>query len=391
MKASPRKNIRSVLAALLVTSALAGLACSTAAPSTPRQVGAFGAKATAAQPQKAVLTYAKGFAVEHLGDGYKKVFDGEGRELLLVPRGKQVPDQYKNLPTIQIPVQKVVVLSGTVTSLLRPLDVLDTIVATNQDKEFWYIEEVKTGLASGKVQFVGRSTALDYEKLLSLKPDVVFTYTRSGNMNEVLTKLDELRIPAAVDLQFLENHPLGRLEWIKFLAAFYNKDEEARIFFEQSEKHMEAILTKTRKASKPNVLWAIITMDGKAYVAKGGDYTDTSIELAGGNNLFKDLPKGEGSAPITAEELVARGMNADLWINSHQIHTFQPTIKDLVAANPYLRDLPAIKEGKVWKLKPWWYQTLDKTDEQIQDLAAIFHPELFPGYELKHLSKMPKE
>ena len=59
------------------------------------------------------LKYATKFKIENLADNCKKVTDGEGRELLLVPRGQEAPTEYKDLPVINTPVKRVVVVSTT--------------------------------------------------------------------------------------------------------------------------------------------------------------------------------------------------------------------------------------------------------------------------------------
>ena len=45
--------------------------------------------------------------------------------------------------------------------------------------------------------------------------------------DEVLAKLDELGIPYIADSQHLENHPLGRVEWVKLVGALLDMEEEA--------------------------------------------------------------------------------------------------------------------------------------------------------------------
>nr|MDA8229471.1 ABC transporter substrate-binding protein [Desulfitobacterium hafniense] len=117
------------------------------------------------------LKYAKGFKIENLADGCKKVTDGEGRVLLLVPQGKQPPTDYKNLPLIYTPVKRVVIVSTTQAAFLRPLDELGSIIGVNSEKNLWYIDEVKAGMENGKIQMVGSGGMgpLDYDRLVALK------------------------------------------------------------------------------------------------------------------------------------------------------------------------------------------------------------------------------
>ena len=241
-------------------------------------------------------------------------------------------------------------------------------------------------MEEGRIELVGGGMGEpDYEKILALKPDIVFMYTGLPTQEKVFEKFKEMGITVAVDNEWLENNPLGRLEWIKFLAAFYDKDEEAKDFFEKVDKRVKEIAFKVSMEKRPDVLWGSIWR-GKCYVPAGDSYVAKMISIAGGNYLFSDL-KGTGSANVTLEELYARGKNADVFIYS----SFPPyvnSLKDILKGAPILAELKAVKEGKVWCYQPWYYQSLDKTDEIIEDLAAIFHPELYPGHEPGYFVKL---
>ncbi len=352
--------------------------------------GGCAAKGQSSQTAKKTeeVKYAQGFQIEYLNNGCKRLFDGEGRELLLVPRGQKPPADSENALKIEIPVKKVVVCSTTQAALLKPLGVLNSIVGVTTEEKNWFIDPVKKAMAKGEIVYLGKNTAMDYEKLRALRPDVVFIYTKTPGMSEVLQKLNELGIPVAVDNEYLEEHPLARMEWVKFLAAFYDKEKEADNFFNQAVKRAQEVEEKTAGAKgKPKVLWGSISQ-GKVYVPRAGSYVAKMIAMAGGDYLFNDLA-GTGSASITLEEFYARGQQADVYISSTSPNYGVTSIQKIIAQGEILSGLKAVKEEKVWCFQPWYWQTLDQTDEQIEDLAAIFHPELYPDYKLKHFLKLP--
>lgn len=337
------------------------------------------------------LKYAQGFKIENVAGGCQKVTDGEGRALLLVPKDKQPSTEYKNLPIIYTPVKRVVIVSTTQAAFLRPLDELGSIIGVNAKQNLWYIDEIKAGMESGKVQMVGSGGMgpLDYDKLIALKPDVIFMSTATTGDTQTLKKLDELKIPVAVDNSWLEQDPLGRLEWIKFIAAFYDKGEQADDFFADVMKKSTDISAKAAGDKvKPKVLWGMI-YQGKAYVAGADSYAAKMIAMAGGDYLFNNI-KGTGSVPVTLEEYYAKGKEADVYIDSSMANLEHNSIANITAQGKVLADLPTIKGGKVWSFQPWYWQSLDKTDEMMGDLAAIFHPNLFNGYQLKQFKKLPQ-
>jgi len=345
---------------------------------------------TASETNAVTLKYATGFKIENLAGDCKKVTDGNGRVLLLVPSGKKPPDEYKNLPVINTPVKRVVSISTTQASLLRPLDELGSIIAVNTEKKDWHINEVKAGMESGKIQLVGNGMGpLDYDKIVALKPDLVLISAGNTGETQTLQKLEEIKIPVAVDSSWLENDPLGRMEWVKFFAAFYDKEQQATNFFDDVVKRTEDISEKAAKDKvKPKVLWGLI-YQGKVYVPAGDSYVAKMIAMAGGDYLFKDN-KGTGSVTITLEEYYAKGKEADVYISGTLPNYGITSIAKITEQEKILEDLQVIKEGKVWCYQPWYYQSLDKTDEIIEDLAAIFHPELFPENQLKQFMKLPK-
>lgn len=346
---------------------------------------------TATETGAVTLKYAKGFKIENLADGCQKVTDGEGRVLLLVPRGKQPPSDYQNLPIVYTPIKSAVIVSTTEAAFLRALNELGSIIGVNSKKELWYIDEVKAGMESGKIQMVGSGGMgpLDYDRLVALKPDIVFMSTSSSKDTQTLQKLGELKIPVAVNNSWLEQDPLGRLEWIKFIAAFYDKGQQADNFFANVVKNTENISAKvTRDKVKPKVLWGLI-YQGKAYVPGADSYIAKMIAMAGGDYLFNNIT-GTGSSPITLEEYYAKGKEADIYIDGTMSNLGQNSIAGIIAQGKVLADLPTIKGGKVWGFQPWYYQSLDKTDEIIGDLAAIFHPNDFSKTQLKHFLQLPK-
>ncbi|MDD4346646.1 MAG: ABC transporter substrate-binding protein [Desulfitobacteriaceae bacterium] len=330
------------------------------------------------------LQYAKGFQIENVAGGCQKVTDSEDRTLLLVPQEKQPPAEYQNLPVIHTPVKRAVIASTTQASLIRPLGELGSIIGVNCDIKTWEIDEVKVGMEKGNIQLIGSGAGdFDYEKIVDLKPDIVFISGGSTNGVQVLKKLEELKQPVAVDNSWLEQDPLGRLEWIKFFSAFYGKEQQAESFFSDVVKKIDNIAVKVADdKTKPQILWGMI-YQGKAYVPGADSYVAKMIEMAGGDYIFKDI-KGTGSTPVTLEEYYAKGKATDIYIDSSMANLGNITITSIIAQGKVLADLPALKDGKAWGFQPWYWQSLDKTDEIIADLAAIFHPDLFAGRQLQH-------
>jgi iron complex transport system substrate-binding protein len=356
-------------------------------------IGIVGCKgATTEETSTATGTvYATGFTIEKLANGVKKVTDGENQTLLLVPTGKKPPAGYENLPQVNVPVKSAVILSVTFGALMRPLEVLDSVVGSGTMENELYIEEMKQRYASGQIKYVGGGTmgAPDFEAIQLLKPDIVFCSTGYADWVEYYNKIKSMGLKVAVCNDYLETDPLARLEWIKFIAAFYGKDAVATTYFEGVEKKIDDIKTQAMLSSQyTTVLWASIFM-GSCYVSNGDSYVAKMIDMAGGHYVFNDLP-GSDTSSIGIEELYARGKNARVFIYA-STPPYINSVKEIVDNNPVLADLPTIVSGEVYCFQPWYFQISDKPDEIVRDLAYIFHINRIPGYTLKHFMLLPKQ
>lgn len=335
------------------------------------------------------ISYATGFTIEDLAGGVTKLTDGEKQTLLLVPKGKKVPAGYESAVKVTTPVKRSVILSVTFGALMRPLGVLDSLVGSGTVENEIYLSELKDRYTSGQIKYIGGGAMgdPDYEAIRVLQPDIVFVSTGYPGAVDIYNKIKGMGINVAVCNDYLETDAMARLEWIKFIAAFYGKNKEADSYFRTIEQNIADIKTQVKLSSSlPGVLWASI-FGGTAYVSGGDSYVAKWIDSAGGRYVFADL-KGSGASSISLEELYARGKGADIFIYA-STPPYINSIKEIVDNGPILADIPTVKNGTVYCLQPWFYQIADKPDEIYQDLAAIFHPDRFPGYKIKNFMLLP--
>ena len=82
-----------------------------------------------------------------------------------------------------------------------------------------------------KVADIGYEAALDYEKILSLNPDILLTYTVSGAEPAYISRLRSLGVRVLVLHDHLENHPLARAEYIRLYGALTGLENHADSVF----------------------------------------------------------------------------------------------------------------------------------------------------------------
>ncbi|SHJ18826.1 ABC transporter substrate-binding protein [Lutispora thermophila] len=338
--------------------------------------------------------FSQNFRIEYLDDGCKLVTDGENIRHLLVPQGKEVPKGYKADKIIRIPLKKVMCASSTQVGPLVKLGVLDTLKAVTTSEKNWELKEVKDAFKRGSVKYVGGEGMAqpDYEVVKVVNPDMVFAYTGVYGQQAMIEKLSEMGINCAINNEYLESHYLGRMEWIKFMAAFYDKELEAEKILNDAVKEIDNTIAKIAGLKEPKVALGK-SYKGKMSVADSGSYVGKWIEMAGGQYVFSNVGVGtSGSTQISMEDFYAKAIDADILIYSSTINYMnKPTIEGIVEENPLLANIKAVKNGNVWVYSADWWQTIPDTDRFVKDFAAVFHPEAFKGYKVEKLIKLPRK
>jgi iron complex transport system substrate-binding protein len=338
--------------------------------------------------------FSDSFRIEYLDNGCKLVNDGENRRLLLVPDGKTAPKNVKADAIISIPLKKVLAASSTQVGPLLKLGVLSSLKAVTTDGPDWITPEIKKYITAGNAKFVGGDGMgePDYEQVKAVNPDMTFLYFGSYGQMAVATKLEEMDLNFAVNNEYLEAHYLGRMEWIKFMAAFYDKELVAEKILNDAVKEIDSDTSKVAGLKEPKIAWGN-SYKGKVSIPNAGSYVGKWIDMAGGDYAFKDVGIGASSSTyVSMEEFYANTKDADILIYSSTVNYMQnPTIAGIVADNPIFANMKAVKSGNVYAYSADWWETIPETDSFVKSIAAVFHPDAFKGYTPAKLVKLPQK
>ena len=204
---------------------------------------------------------------------------------------------------------------------------------------------------------------------------------------EVQEMIEELGIPVLVDRSSYESNPLGRMEWIKFYGELIGKTEEAKAFFDGQKAKVEGLdeFPNTEKT----VAFFYISTDGKAVVRSSDDYIPAMIDMAGGRYIFKDAmdESGKSSVPMTIEAFYDIAANADYIIYNASIDSSVTTMADLIAKDPIMNEMKAVKEGNCWSTGSSMYQRTDIAGDMIMDFHILFTEE-DPESKLNYITKL---
>ncbi|WP_297335464.1 ABC transporter substrate-binding protein [Algoriphagus sp.] len=358
-------------------------------------MGIFYACATPEQEQidleQIELNYAQGFEIQRGLDFWVLSVsqpwtgaDQEFRYLILEAGSQQNPQGYDAV--IQLPVNEVVLTS---TTQIPHLDLLGQTEKLIGFPNFDLIssENVWNLIDQKQLVDLGSGPSANSEMILDLEPDWVMISTLGDNLKN-LELLRRSGIPAVINGEYVEQHPLGRAEWIKFTGLLLGNLKEATEIFEQIEQDYLAALELVQGKSSgknPTVLSGVLYQD--VWFAPGADSWGAKIlNNAGGEYIFQ-TKRGTGSLELSYEYVLDQGMDAEFWIGSADFNS----LTEMVASEPRYRVFEAFKKKKVYtytgKKGPkggleYFELGYMRPDWVLKDLIKILHPELLPEYEL---------
>jgi iron complex transport system substrate-binding protein len=344
------------------------------------------------------VKYARGFNIDDYGsymmlDVFNPWQNLNNKKLsyLLYKKGTSLPQVVNYDVAIQVPVQRVICMSTTHIAIIGALGETGSIAGVSGSQ---YINDsiVREGIENGAIPDIGYEQSINYEMILAIKPDVIFMYGVTGDITATISRIESLGIPVVLDAEYLENNPLARTEWIKFIACFYDKLEKGTVFFnQQEEKYLNLQSMVSGISCKPDVMTGL-PWKNTWWVPGGKSFASKLISDAGGRYLWENDTLDE-ALPLDIESVYDRAVQADIWINSGSASS----LEEIINTDPRLALFRPYKESKIYnnnaKLNlnggnDYWESGVIYPGNILKDLISIFHPEILPGYELVYYRKL---
>ena len=208
-----------------------------------------------------------------------------------------VTDDFGHRVTVRSPPQRVVSLAPAATAMLQAAGAFNELVAT--------IEYSGQPASERKLAKIGTVDAIDVERLIALRPDVVVVWPDGNNPAQIAT-IEHLGLPVyrqeALTLDGIADslRRLGKLTGTSGVA-----DREAA--------SLQARLATLRKeyasASQPPTVFLEV-WDRPLYTVGGKELMSDALQVCGVRNVFEDLP--QRAPAIGTEAVIAR--NPDIII-----------------------------------------------------------------------------
>ncbi|GGG66689.1 ABC transporter substrate-binding protein [Epilithonimonas arachidiradicis] len=291
---------------------------------------------------------------------------------LVVNSGK-----FKNVISKEkLPFQKAMLLNSSLIGYFSELNLENKITGVSSP-EYIFSEKIHQLINQNQILNIGNEQKYDIEKILSNKPDVIFTnyVPNFANTYDILQK-------TGIELifldEFLEQNPLEKSKYLLLFGKLFGAEEQAEKAFKNIEDNYKKIQTLASKTSiKPNILCN--EMYGSQWFLPGGNsFVARFISDAGGNYILKDN-KESSSVPLSFEEVFVKSENVNYWINISP----HRNKKELQTLNPNYSKMKVFNSGNLYMINnrekdgsnDYFESGVVRCDLVLRDYFKIFHPE----------------
>ncbi len=336
------------------------------------------------------IDYASNFTLEYK-DGYKLLtvltpWAGatESIQYALVPKGQPDPGGIGDAMIVHTPVESFVSLSTTYLPFLEQIDALGSLVAVDSGA-YIYNSAVQSRLQAGAVSEVGSGAVINVERLIDLNPNLIMTSASGFADYDSHPQLLEAGLNVVINSDYLEQDPLGRAEWGKFIAAFFEKEVEADRLFDEMVTRYQQAKALTDGISERVTVFTNSAYEGTWYMPGGESYIAILLADAGADYVFGDL-EGSGAQPLDFEVVLEGVKDTDYWINAGAI----ADLASLAAMDARYMDFEAYQEGNVYTYSKrvnalgavdYFESGAAIPDVILMDLIKAFYPDLLPEHE----------
>ena len=273
-----------------------------------------------------------------------------------------VADDTGMTATFNAPPQRIVSLSPGLTEITFALGHGDQLVAV--DSYSIYPPEAK--------EIQPRLTTYpnpSIEAIVGLKPDLVLSL---ADRDEDLALIRAQGIPV---LKLLLKDFDAAVSTIKTLGRVFGSPDAGEAVTADMVARRDAVVAAVTGATRPRVYEELDASEpDKPFVAGPNGFYGELIDLAGGTNVFGDLPSDFGQ--VGAETIVQR--DPEVIILTDADLPFNPQTPELVAARPGWNVITAVQNGAIYAVPAEIYSTPGpRLVEGLEHLARLLHPDRF--------------
>lgn len=280
------------------------------------------------------------------------------------------------------PLDSVAVFSATQLNAFSKLGILNQVIAISES-EYIRNPDIKKKYEDGKIVNLAGNGNFYLEKTLEVNPKIIFYSPYNLAQKHPLAATEITMIPF---FDFMESNPLGRAEWIKFTALFFNKEREANHVFDTIVDSYNKYKDLTLDVNSKPTVFSDKYYSGQWFVSGGSSYIAQLFNDAGADYLWKD-DQNTGSVNLDFEVVYNKAHDADFW---RIVGTYPDgfSYEKLEAENNLYINFKAFADKKVIycdSKKSTYFETGTLEPHLLlADLIHAFHPTLLPDYNPKY-------
>ena len=339
--------------------------------------------------------YAQGFSIIEYRNYKEVIVYSPWKNEEIYARYYLVNDENNTTPDngikIQTPLKSLASTSVTHLEFLTLLNEIQTITGVC-NPILIYNHTVQKNIKAGNITDLGDAFSMNVERTLMLRPQaLMMSGFNQADANAV--RVQQAGIPVIYNNEWMETSLLGRAEWIKFVAAFYNKEAEADTIFSGIEQRYNDMKAKASKVSRKPKIMTGNNFRGTWYMPGGNSFMGKLFSDAGADYFFAN-DTTTGSLPLNLETVLKNFAETDFWLNTNY-----SSIGDLIKSDSKHALFRPVKTGKVYnfnkRLLPttandFWESAVARPDLLLGDVIAILHPDILPDWEWVYAEKLKK-
>ena len=277
---------------------------------------------------------------------------------VLYSASKTFKDEVGREVIVPFPPKKIISLAPNVTEILFSLGLDQEIVGVSIHCNF--PEKVES-----KVR-VGSYISLDFEKIVSLKPDLIIA-TGAGNTRDMVDRLERLGFPTYV---IFPKNVEDVTRSVGHLSQLVGREKEGEEIIQEMKRRRERVVALTRGLPRPRVFLQI----GEAPIVTVGknSFADDLIRLAGGDNVAGN--EKEMYPRFGMEEILKRSPEVILISSMNPRGNYQKVLQEWSR----WKTIPAVKNGQIYLIDS---DLIDRPSpriiEGLEEMARLLHPERF--------------
>lgn len=294
-----------------------------------------------------------------------------------------------NFPKSTLPFKRIILLNASLSGYISALNSEDKIIGVTSP-EYIYSEKIHHLIDEGKIANVGNDQKYEIEKIISLKPDAIFTnyIPNFENTYDVLRK-------SGIEIIFLNEYseelPLEKSAYIKVFGELLGKKNTADSLYQVIEKNYNYLKNRARLTQKQPLVLTNEMYGNQWHMPGGKTQIANYLKDANAEYLFKDNTETK-SVPFSFEEVYALSENAEYWVNVGNYSTK----KELLAVNPLYEKLNVFNKGKIFSINgrtremanDYFESGAVRVDWVLKDYIKAFHPKILRNEKYTYIKEL---